>query len=199
MRTTESAKTKRFFLRFSVRTLLLLLLAVSVALGSLAWKIERAKRQRDAVAWILNSGGGVRYDYQYDDDGRRVPEGIPTGPKWLRKHLGGDFFDEVIRVEFGSNSNQVTDVTPLARLTKLEELFLDDTHVRDVTPLAALKKLRILQLEGTRVKDVTPLAGLTRLQLLDLRDTQVSQDGYEMLKKALPTCDIYWSATVDES
>ena len=71
-------------------------------------------------------------------------------------------------------SAQVSDLTPLANLTKLQSLDLEDTQVSDLAPLANLTKLRSLDLEDTQVSDLAPLANLTKLQSLDLDDTQVS-------------------------
>lgn len=76
-----SAKPKRRFLRFSLRTFLLVILVGCVALG---WKVERARKQRETVNWIQQMGGMALYDYQIDDN-------FNPGPEWLRRHLGIDF------------------------------------------------------------------------------------------------------------
>ena len=162
------------------------MLIVGVALG---WKVEKARRQRDVVAWILQSGGRVAYDYEWDNGPLR--NSTLPGPKWLRELLGIDFFDKVVLVDF--TFIQVVDITPLAGLQRLECLDLDNTQVTDVTPLARLISLEILDLDNTHVTDVTPLAELTNLKWLWLMDTPVSQDDYEMLRKTLPSCRIRWS------
>ena len=95
MTTATHTKPKRRFLRFSVRTLLLLMLVFGVVLG---WKVERARKQREAVAWVLEMGGTVFYNYQLDDDQSYVPDAKPRGPEWLRKRLGSHFFDDVVYV-----------------------------------------------------------------------------------------------------
>ncbi|MFR0575362.1 leucine-rich repeat domain-containing protein, partial [Bifidobacterium boum] len=68
----------------------------------------------------------------------------------------------------GVYSTGFSDVSPLAKLTKLEELDLSHTAVSDVSPLAGLTKLRRLSLSTTPVSDVSPLAKLTNLQELNL-------------------------------
>ncbi len=155
MTTATHTKPKRRFLRFSVRTLLIVLTIFCVALG---WKVERARKQREAVAWVDEMGGSVSYDYEVD--------GVlkPPGPKWLRNLLGIDYFDDVVGVGFGT------------------------TQVSDVTPLSGLTSLRALDLHSTQVSDITPLSGLTSLQALDLHGTQVSEEAVEQLKRALPEC-----------
>ena len=161
MTTRIPPKPKRRFLRFTLRSLLLLMQIVCLALG---WKVEKARKQREAVNWVQECGEHVFYDYELDDARKRVPNPQPPGPKWLRELLGIDFFDDVVSVAF----DQMTDVTPLAGLTSLESLVL----------------------EGTQVSDVTPLTGLKNLKELHVNDTQVSQEDYEMLREALPNCQI---------
>lgn len=51
----------------------------------------------------------------------------------------------------------VTDISPLARLTRLEVLHLDSTGVSDLTPLTGLERLRELTISWTKVKRVPPL------------------------------------------
>jgi hypothetical protein len=72
------------------------------------------------------------------------------------------------------DNTQVSDLTPLAKLTALQSLRLNSTQVSDLTPLAKLTALEILCLHNTQGSDLTPLAKLTALETLWLDDTQVS-------------------------
>ena len=74
-----------------------------------------------------------------------------------------------------------------AQITKLR---LDGNQITDLTPLAGFTKLESLYLKGNRITDLTPLAGLRALHTLNLRENQISDDQKEMLKKALPNCEI---------
>ncbi|MGO5319357.1 S-layer homology domain-containing protein, partial [Bifidobacterium boum] len=73
------------------------------------------------------------------------------------------------------DGTKVSDVSPLAKLTKLDRLYLSKTQVSDATlsSVAKLTNLGTLDLSGTRVSDVSPLAKLT-LGRLYLSKTQVS-------------------------
>ena len=154
-----SRKPKRRSFRFSLRTLLVFMLVVCVAVG---WKFERVRRQREAVAWVKEMGGFVYYFV----DGNPYSE--LRGPEWARKWLGHDFFNDVTGVEL--QGTQVSDISPLAKLSKLEYLYLDHTPVSDVTPLAKL----------------------TKLEKLFIHNTQVSDQAMEQLEKALPQCEILY-------
>lgn len=72
------------------------------------------------------------------------------------------------------NNNPVSDLTPLKGLAALNELYIVRTQVRDLTPLADLTGLEKLALTGTQVSDLMPLTGLTGLKWLSLQSTQVS-------------------------
>lgn len=186
-----TARPKRRFLRVSLRTLLLLLTAGCIWIG---WKVDKAHKQRAAVAWVKETGGEAYYDYE-----RNTDHPMPPGPAWLRELIGIDLLSDVTLVFVGdasARSNSVSDVTPLADLKNLQSLhlarnqisdlrplanlrnltflLLAEQPVSDLTPLANLKCLEELYLYGTHVSDVTPLADLKNLKILDLDDTQVS-------------------------
>jgi len=63
---------------------------------------------------------------------------------------------------------RITDVTPLAELTKLTELNIRETRVTDLSPLAGLTNLTTLRIEENTLSNITPLAGLTNLRELGL-------------------------------
>ena len=165
---TSGTQPMRRLLRFSVRTLLLGMLIVCAAL---AWKVERVRKQWQAVAWIRQMGGSVEYDYERGVNGRRVSNSEPRGPEWLRSLLGIDYFADVVRI--GLRRTEVDDVSPLAVLSSLEELKLGDTQVCDLTPLSGMTRLRTLWLDSTPIRDLSALSRLTNLEGLHLDDTQV--------------------------
>ena len=72
------------------------------------------------------------------------------------------------------NSNSVSDLSPLAGLTRLEELDLWKNAVSDISPVAALTQLTHLGLLGNAVSDISPVAGLTNLETLSLDSNSIS-------------------------
>src|SRR5262245_8618466 len=83
--------------QFSLRTLLLAMLVLSLCLALFAWRLQRARRQAAAVATIRKLGGAVSYDYQRIDPTKSnydLQAESPI-PEWLLKPLGEDFFHEV--------------------------------------------------------------------------------------------------------
>ncbi len=94
-------KPRRRYLQFSLRTFLVLLTLVCVWFG---WQVNRANQRRQAVAWVLEMGGSVQYDYEVDDEGNTIADAKPTSPEWLR-----DYYDRVVAVDL--YKTQVSDVT----------------------------------------------------------------------------------------
>jgi Leucine-rich repeat (LRR) protein len=72
-------------------------------------------------------------------------------------------------VEFLFSSHNITDLTPLSGLTKLENLALDQTHIlSDISPLANLVNLTELNLSSNNISDISALKNLTKLTSLRL-------------------------------
>lgn len=70
---------------------------------------------------------------------------------------------------------KISDLRPLANLTKLEDLRVTHTQIGDLAPLAQLTKLTSLDLSfNEHISDISPLAGLTELHELDLSGAQVT-------------------------
>ena len=79
-------KPKRRWLQFSLRTLLVFVTLSAFASGWFVVKMQRARRQREAVKAIVEAGGRVWYDYEVNAPTGSVPK--PPGPAWMRKLLG---------------------------------------------------------------------------------------------------------------
>ena len=58
------------------------------------------------------------------------------------------------------DANPLTDIAPLASLTGLRALTLDETGVTDISPLAGLTALETLWLRNNQIEDYTPLCEL---------------------------------------
>ena len=69
--------------------------------------------------------------------------------------------------------NNISDFTPLARITSLRALWLTGSRVSDLSPLAGLRSLTELWLGGNAVSDVSPLARLTSLTQLNLGANEI--------------------------
>jgi hypothetical protein len=170
------------YLRFSVRAMLVLVLAVGGALG---WWIVKVRTQRDAVRAIQRAGGSVDYEEPWSDNDRRE-RGLWTR-RWIADNIGIDSLANVNRVWFYGKS-RFTDavLAEIGRLRWVQRLGLDETAVSDgaLAHLEGLTNLSFLHLHSTKVGDagLAHLAGLSDLAHLDLRETQVTDAGLAHLK-----------------
>jgi hypothetical protein len=145
--------------------------------GWLGWIVRGARVQRDAVAAILNAGGSVLYDSQWEN-GRFIPGGKPWASQWLVDRLGVDCFGHVVFAGLSPlsayRSPAATDaaLVHLGRLGWLRELSLSGVPVTDegLVHLKGLTRLQVLDLTGTEVTDegLVSLEGLTGLRELSL-------------------------------
>lgn len=214
--TTEPPKRRRW-LQFRLRTLLIAVLVLSLPLSWFAVRMEKARRQREAVEALQSTG--IFLEWQI------VRESEPGVPTWLAKLFGDNYlFVEVRQVIWNGQSNwkpvrdehmihladlpdlwriavptcRVSDVgvEHLKGLTSLRSLDLSHTEVTDdgLKHLKEMSELRHLFLNGTQITDggLEYLKGLANLEWLSLKGTQVTAQGVKKLQKAFPNCKIEW-------
>ncbi len=75
---------------------------------------------------------------------------------------------------WGDHGNQVSDLSPIAGLTKLRLLYLNNNSISDLSPIAGLINLRLLELRNNPISDFSVLRGLTNLTKLTLQDTLIT-------------------------
>lgn len=162
--------TRKPRLHFSLKALLLLMLATSVWMGMY---VHSARRQREVVEWVLDQGGHISYDYERPTEDGSYPVGAkPPGPEWLHERLGIEYFATV------------------------EGVILDRDEIKDISPLANLPRLRFVgfMIEVDPKLDFSPLYNKPYLKTIHLDYTGLDPEDIEPLKKALPRCKIF-SAT----
>jgi hypothetical protein len=154
----------------------------SIGLSWFAVKMQKARRQREAIAAIEAAGGRVLYDYEIDASRHRIPNAQPKGPAWLRRLLGDDFLSEVAYVCI----NHKAGLEHLKGLPQVREAHLDCDWLTDgyLECLKGLTRLEELSLRSSKVTDagLEHLEGLTSLKVLDLDDTSITDAGLEHIK-----------------
>lgn len=130
----------------------------------LGFKVHEVKQQREAVAWVMEHGGTVVYDYQR----KRPGNAELSGPVWLHGVIGEDYFRTPVKVTLLSNH-----------------------EIDDVSPLTELPNLAILSVASYRLRDFSPLTQLKKLDTLALLTLPADQELAE-LRKAMPNCEISW-------
>ncbi len=72
-----------------------------------------------------------------------------------------------------ANDNVIEDISAVAGLLNLTELWLEGNDIEDLSPLSELSGLVHLNLKGNQIKDITPLGGLTELYTLWLTNNYI--------------------------
>ena len=181
--------------QFSLKAVLLLVLAVAVPCGWLVFQRDKAARQRAAIRAIRDAGMTVYYRKNGN-----VMTSEPPGPIGLVDHLSGEFFSDADRVQPASlprdpfstdpRVQQFTDddvVLLIEGVPNAKQLDLSGTQVTDAG-LAHLKRFKHLEdliLDRTPITDagLAHLKGLTTLQSLDLSQTEITDAGLSHLDR----------------
>ncbi|MGD9720794.1 MAG: leucine-rich repeat domain-containing protein [Pirellulales bacterium] len=170
----------RRWLRFSLRTLLVLLTVVAVWLGFAA---DRAHRQRRIVAELRETRSVVEYDWQQRDPSKpKPPRGTireAPGPRWLRKLVGDEYFQHVVTVmvsEYRPGARFLSHIDDLPELTNLQVVHAH-TNDDDLRAIGRLRKLQFLLVTSLDRGGFTD-AGVAHLaQLKQLENLTIGSPG----------------------
>ena len=189
----------RWQFQFSIRSLLVLVVAVAVPFSWLAVERMEAAKQGNLVEWVRKSSGSVQYDYEFDASNNFLRNASPSAPSWLFELLGTDFFANIATVSLHDSEISDVDLELLARLNRLRALYLERTNVTDVglEKLKGLTELQELWLADTQVTGVglEHLKGLTQLHRLVFDRSPVSDAGLDQLKRLTHLQDLLLNQT----
>lgn len=190
MNDSSLPKLERRWYRFSLRTLLVLVVVLCVGFGWIGLRLRQARNDRRIVAELSEIAlVEVRYEW-----GRVV----------LMKNDGPSLTDAELEHLKGLtnlqclilNSPQVSDAglkhLKGLKLKRLDLIYCDISDA-GLEHLKELTSLQNLDLRLTRITDagLERLNGLTELKNVDLRSTQVTDEGVNKLQQALPDCTIH--------
>jgi hypothetical protein len=178
----NDAPVRRRWFRFSLR---MLLAVVTVLCVWLAFKVNAARRQKEAVAAILKAGGSIGYDYQtvlvsgHPDWFSVEDHKLPSWPIWLSKMFGKDYLSDIWVASFYNLPRSISE-SDFAQLSKLPTLrFMYLTNLK----IASSDADRYRRL---RDKDLEVLIGLRNLRYLNIIGAEFSAAGIRELKESLP-------------
>ena len=80
------------------------------------------------------------------------------------------------------SNNRITDLSPLAGLSLIEDLDLSDNRIRDIDILSNLVNLRCLKLTNNRINDISSLLDLDKLEYAELSGNKINDDQLILLK-----------------
>jgi hypothetical protein len=203
----------RHRLKITLRAMMLLILILSVWLG---WQVNRAREQREAVAAVQRYGGWVHYDFEFVNN--KLTSGrSPWAPRWLRRMLGDEFFQEVRQVSLVyddstgkryDNANVVACDDVLARVARLpglrslllKESQATDEGMRHIGKMAGLEELLIWDAESVTDGGVAHLAGLKGLKNIHISHSNLTDVSLALLSRlpAIETLSLQQNHFSDE-
>lgn len=170
-------KTRRLP-RFSLRALFILLAIAGVWLGLVT---KQARRQRNAVRAVAETGGSITYAHHRNS--ATTGNQSPPGPVWLRTLIGDDCFFEVVAVSWaGKRDLQPAELKWLADFPSLDTVNLNFSNVTDegLAHLANVRRLKNIELEkcaGVTDMGLSHLAKLPHIEHLALMATSCTDEG----------------------
>jgi hypothetical protein len=189
---------------------LLLITAICIWLGI---QVNAARRQREAVAVLFNAGVGVAYDYEMvPQPPLPLPVGVPTGtllpdetidknqlpsgPAWLRKWVGDEYFRSVVAVYLNDTKPSIgkAELDQLVRLPRIRQLvFVEAPAIEDKDLTSLAEQLQELQFIHTRISGamLTFLPNPGRLKDLCLRESEVDDAALEQIEK-MTALQVLW-------
>jgi len=186
----------RWRFQFSLRSLLIMVVAVAVPCSWLAVEMREAKRHQEAAAAIVATpGGSVSYDYEFDSSGKRISGATPKSPKSLRWLLGDDFFDRVVQVSVARDA-AFEQAKTLADLRCVRVGCSGQVTDATLVHLQGIPQLRVLHFGANNVTDagLASLSGLTHLERLEMRYMRITDAGLKHLE-GLPQLRALWLGT----
>jgi hypothetical protein len=186
--------TKRRWLQYSLRTILI---AVSITCVALAIIGHHYRTRRAAVRAIDELGGGYSIHLQ--------------GPAWLRKLVDDDkYFYNLRRISLGRPDSPCKAERPFndeelaavidhinvfrgPRMLDFQGSPITDEGLRH---LQRVRDLEILWLDSTPITDagLLHLASISTLKQIQLTGSKVTDEGVAKLQRSLPNCHVDYQA-----
>ncbi len=207
--------------RFSIRTLMLLVLAVALLLGPISY-LRQCFNIRMAVNILLAQGHEIQFAHQFDANGKRIANASSPEPKWLDNSFGprllhrpivfqqGGNYHNPAPVDLDSLSKMTTlqkasflkrdDGIGLSKLANLQELTIKKGKIDDLSFIENLKRLKVLELPEDTDADLSPISRCVSLRALKVncKDTNELQQiiapltNLERLDSTATALDLDW-------
>lgn len=217
-------------IRLSLKWFLILAAAIPAFSGLYIKRvIDRRSTLSELAAIASQHTRNIEYDFEFDEEGKPIPNATSPVPWPLLSLLGPSFFHDVVGVSLNGAHVAVEDLKTLGSLPNLkrldveynsvsteflktignlaglERLDLQETGIRDddLANIASLPNLRILLLSGRGISDegLVHLRGMRKLQHVALRECSVTGSGLVHLAQSasLQSLDLRNCPIVDAS
>lgn len=90
----------------------------------------------------------------------------------IQSVVGLEYAKNLFTLRLGDNQ-YISDIAPLAELTNLTTLILNQNQIRDISPLAGMVNMMDLDLHHNLIRDISALSGMTKLRMLAIRENPI--------------------------
>jgi len=94
--------------------------------------------------------------------------------------------------ELDLSVNQLTDISVLKHLKKLELLSIENNKITDISALKDLKNIRELNISNNQIKDISVIQNFKELETLDIESLKLESDQIQYIKN-LKNLNELWS------
>ncbi|MBL6922874.1 MAG: leucine-rich repeat domain-containing protein [Akkermansiaceae bacterium] len=139
---------------------------IAITFCALATGLPAREKKTQAIKHVICTA---------EESAQRIEAAIRKRIRKPKGELTTTDFERVTHLSLAGKG--LTDITPLAKLTKIRSLILDYNEISDLTPLAGLVELEKLHLGSNQITDLSPLANLKKLKFVPLFRNQISDLG----------------------
>jgi len=182
MNDSDLPKLKRRWYQISLRTVLLIVLLLSLPFSWFAFRLDQTRRQKAVLANFSEYEHNAYW--RYSSLGEKEANDFPFGYVFDLRLWGNE-----------RTAPTDDDLIHLAGFTHLQALTIENCPgVTDagLKHLSGMTNLSSLSLNGNRITDagLVHLKGLINLETLHLANTSVTDEGVNKLQQSLPNCKI---------
>lgn len=183
-------------LRISLKWFLAIVTLFAIFVGR---KSHFATVQKNAVVSVRELNGHVRYDWQpsWREEflGVRSPTSPkpvwePSGPAWIRKRLGDEYFQRIIEVRLRGNLVNDESLAAVGALPYVKSYIVGSSQLTDdgMAYFGKMPTIDHLVLSGNKITDagLRHLASVKKLSNLYLAETGITSDGIEVIVRNHP-------------
>jgi len=191
-------QAKRRWFQFSLRTLVVVMLLVSLVLGYWGYARRRAQRQWEAVRAIREAGGTVDFKHMVGDDPYDYESLNSISPTW-QKRLGIECPPTVAEVDLPWTNGSDKKIVPhLRQLRDVEAIILygdwgDDEFLKTLSKFPSLNRLSIMSDQITDA-GVLSIAGNKKLESLHIYGKQLTDCGMAVVAKLPELKNLTWES-----